>query len=806
MAAPVWVLSVDLQAKTATFATGMADAARAARSSFQSISSEANSMSGNVGRGTTNVRAAIGLLDNTIRGAHGAAMADLIREFAQTSIVMSALPFLPVVGGLLFLGASIVGVINKIHEYRQEQEKIGNDQTKLSTTINTTFQGLDERLLQAGIHADELRNNHLGALHKELALINLQGMGELVHSFETVAKAADVVFEDLKSHWYSFGIGADGAKHALDQFQTQYNALLAQGKDREATDLLKGTRDSAEKVLNAQRDMINSTSGGTGMLGPHVNYEQFARAKAVLSQAGIGSTQNEVRAQVALVDALNAQLGVESKLGQIKSIDSGNAVRSAAMEASRTNSEAARQSADAQLRMGELAVSADKATAQARLAVQHASAQERTASELEFAQRERDVQLAANQAQLAALDTMSKDYPNQVKAMHEKALEIEQQYQTQIARITAQGQEAAAEKQLQDLEESIRQNIQATREGSMARVAAIDAGLKREAELNMQSLASYRDLETQRTEAMRKFADEQLQQQIATIGAQEKVKEMQAQHEAQRTKLSPGYDSLGSQAQAQFEILAAADLYQIKAESLTRIAALQKQAGDSQAKELQATYAKLAELTQQYENQVAEIQEKASTKQNNTQREAVAKMSDTFAQGFMSVLEGHQRFAALMQSTANRVASAMISAGINQLAGVSTQQMADAKVAASNTYATVSAIPVVGPFLAPEAAAGAFAAVLAFAGGGVVPGVGKGDIVPAMLTPGEGVIPGGVMDGLSKMARNGGFSGNTTHVHQHFHYKPQIHALDGDSVERVLSEHSEAFEKHYHKAAARLNR
>jgi hypothetical protein len=37
MAQPVWVLSVDLQTKTATFSTGMADAARSARGAFTDI-------------------------------------------------------------------------------------------------------------------------------------------------------------------------------------------------------------------------------------------------------------------------------------------------------------------------------------------------------------------------------------------------------------------------------------------------------------------------------------------------------------------------------------------------------------------------------------------------------------------------------------------------------------------------------------------------------------------------------------------------------------------------------------------------
>ncbi|MBS1803510.1 MAG: hypothetical protein JST28_09085 [Acidobacteria bacterium] len=77
-----------------------------------------------------------------------------------------------------------------------------------------------------------------------------------------------------------------------------------------------------------------------------------------------------------------------------------------------------------------------------------------------------------------------------------------------------------------------------------------------------------------------------------------------------------------------------------------------------------------------------------------------------------------------------------------QKAGQKSQIFADAKTAAANTYAAVSAIPVVGPFLAPPAAAAAFAGVLAFdsfAEGGVVRG-GNGMAVPVLAHAGERVL------------------------------------------------------------------
>jgi hypothetical protein len=48
VASPVWVLSVDLQTKTATFQSGMSDAAKSARGAFTDIKSGSDDMAGSV--------------------------------------------------------------------------------------------------------------------------------------------------------------------------------------------------------------------------------------------------------------------------------------------------------------------------------------------------------------------------------------------------------------------------------------------------------------------------------------------------------------------------------------------------------------------------------------------------------------------------------------------------------------------------------------------------------------------------------------------------------------------------------------
>jgi hypothetical protein len=87
-----------------------------------------------------------------------------------------------------------------------------------------------------------------------------------------------------------------------------------------------------------------------------------------------------------------------------------------------------------------------------------------------------------------------------------------------------------------------------------------------------------------------------------------------------------------------------------------------------------------------------------------------------------------------------------LKAALTEKASEETSQLAHAKSAAAAAGHAVANIPIVGPALAIVAAGATFAAMMAFEEGGIVPGVGRGDIVPAMLTPGEGVVPKGVME------------------------------------------------------------
>ena len=90
--------------------------------------------------------------------------------------------------------------------------------------------------------------------------------------------------------------------------------------------------------------------------------------------------------------------------------------------------------------------------------------------------------------------------------------------------------------------------------------------------------------------------------------------------------------------------------------------------------------------------------------------------------------------------------------------------MKSAYTAAANTYAAISAIPVIGPFLAPVAAAGAFAAVAAYdvvSAEGGLERVGY-DGQPAILHKDEAVLPARIARPLLDLAQGGGGGGSVT--------------------------------------------
>jgi lambda family phage tail tape measure protein len=313
--AVVGTLTVDLVAGTASFEKDMTKASSTARRTSKEIQDGFNNMNFGEARG------GIMVLGEEI-GIH---LPRHVQAFVATlpgvgAAMNAAFPVLAVVA----IAVALADGLEKLVKYGEKADKVMMDQTAFGAAIANNFRSLDEKLLQAGIHTDELNNNHLAALKKQLELINMQSMSELSHSFDVLAKAADVVFDDLKSHMYSWGIGSDGARHALTQFKTQYDALLAAGRDGDASNLLSGTLKAAQHILDLQQQgakIVNTHSGTSGQ----ETYNKFKAQSIELAKAGVGVTEKEISSQLALVDALRAQVDVQGKIAALKNAEGGNA-------------------------------------------------------------------------------------------------------------------------------------------------------------------------------------------------------------------------------------------------------------------------------------------------------------------------------------------------------------------------------------------------------------------------------------------------------------------------------------------------
>jgi hypothetical protein len=727
MAQPVWVLSVDLQTKTATFQSGMADAAKSARGAFTDIKQGAGEMSRETGNNMMEARHGVMLLGEEF-GIHlPRALTSFIASIGPIGAAMeAAFPFLAIiVGATLFLEH-----IKKVHE---EAEKLAQSQDKFQAATHNAFNALEQKTLEAGIRTDELNKNHLAALKKQLELINMQSMEELVHSFETVAKAAEVVFGDLQSHIYTFGIGSEGAKHALEQFKAQYDSLLAQGKNKEASDLLAGTRASAEHTLAMQKQVI-ANRAEIGKKGGGFNasddYAAGAAAALELKKAGVGITEKEVTAQEALVKALHDQVGLEGKVAELKGLKSGNARTVTGREAD-----------------GE--------------------AYKRMKAELD--------------AEKAGQDEEDRLWQEN----HNKA----------IAR----------------LEEGEKEKIEVTEKGSTERLAAIDAAMKEENKYGLQETGFYRSLLLGRLQVLKEMSAEEarIKQEAGKEAAVHSVKmgELEIAAEREHALLLNSAHHMTAQQIAVQETQRENEDYALKMAAYAReIAALDKHGKDYENK-LKTLQDREEELTRAHENKVTEIKDRAEMDRNMRTVAAITRMKEEFARGFAQVIMGHQSFAAMMSNIGDQVLTGMIQNAIMSALMMDFGKEKDAARAARKGFiwGWEHGGPA-APVLAPALGAMAFAATMAFAEGGMVPGVGRGDVVPAVLTPGEHVADKELTDGLRGLVRSGGASSNRGDVHLHFRPTYHVQTIDGDGIRATLTEHADEFQEHFQSTLRRMNR
>lgn len=125
-----------------------------------------------------------------------------------------------------------------------------------------------------------------------------------------------------------------------------------------------------------------------------------------------------------------------------------------------------------------------------------------------------------------------------------------------------------------------------------------------------------------------------------------------------------------------------------------------------------------------------------------------------------------------------------------------------AYVSAAHVYEATSGIPIIGPVLAPIAAAAAFTAVMAFGGG--IGAAEHGAVLPQdmmiLAHRNEMILPPSLSKGFADLIAGGASPGGTP-APVHISVSHNISAVDGVSVERVLHEHNAVLADAVRKAA-----
>jgi hypothetical protein len=204
-----------------------------------------------------------------------------------------------------------------------------------------------------------------------------------------------------------------------------------------------------------------------------------------------------------------------------------------------------------------------------------------------------------------------------------------------------------------------------------------------------------------------------------------------------------------------------------------------------------------AELTKAHENRLAQIKGQAAAEEVARATTANNRMREEWARGFTGVLAGHENFAHMMTAIGNQVAAGMMENAIKSIMALDMTKEKEAASAARKAFIAGWGFPwPTNIVMAPALGAMAFAASMAFAEGGIVPGVERFDSVPARLMPGEAVIPRKLTEGLTRAADSGDMGGpRETHIHRHTH-NHNWHAIDGASVDSMLEKHGDKFERH----------
>jgi hypothetical protein len=379
-----------------------------------------------------------------------------------------------------------------------------------------------------------------------------------------------------------------------------------------------------------------------------------------------------------------------------------------------------------------------------------------------------------------------------------------------------QGEDRA--KKIQAAEEEQRQITAAQQRGLEEYVRHREEAERKVDELRKKSARSEEELaqdEIRAQEVFSKYMKEQaeeiskLNQEAGKENAAHMMRMAQLQIEADRDafKARMAVTRMSQDQILDAEMSFSAKEYETQKEALNQELAALDQNDKEYVNRKMALNNKLIELEKQFHNQQDQLLRQSQQQEQAEIQSAEMRVRSLYATGFANVIMGKESFGKMMRQVDSEIASSMLEHAITSMMALDMTKEREAAAAARKGFlAGEQTLPgVAGVVLGGALAAAAFASVMAFEEGGIVPGVGKGDIVPAMLTPGEGVLTNKQMEHLQEAARGDAPNGGQQ-VHIHHHATYHVQAFDSDGVRTVLREHGDQFAEHVGNHLRRLNK
>lgn len=170
------------------------------------------------------------------------------------------------------------------------------------------------------------------------------------------------------------------------------------------------------------------------------------------------------------------------------------------------------------------------------------------------------------------------------------------------------------------------------------------------------------------------------------------------------------------------------------------------------------------------EQQIAEVSRKSTSDQDKDLKSLDNAMKPILSNLNQWIMSGGNLGVAMTRTFVEMGIKMLENLAIAELVG-DKQKLKGAETAASNTWAQASAIPIIGPFIAPPLAAAAFAGVMAFDTGGMSAGG------PALLHPREAVLNETQTRNFQQMTEGGGGGGHTFNFNNTFNgSNGEVHA------------------------------